>query len=196
MACKSGIVPDPRCLWCEEVETMEHPLYGCENYSAKSWYLLGRSMTLVISRRTEEYIPSIVLTPIETVFNKHHHPSILIYCISKMLPLEMFWFSSFKKSNETSSSVMLSSSHQEEKGNCILAFKRTLSRWLTRYCSVSAWVLGCSTVFRLTSPSVSYHTSCPSYSLIIHICSLSLWRVVRGSKLMHLDHLIHGLFIT
>jgi hypothetical protein len=28
-----------------------------------------------------------------------------------------------------------------------------------------------------------------------HYCSLSLWRVVRGSKLMHLD-LIHGLFIT
>jgi hypothetical protein len=27
-------------------------------------------------------------------------------------------------------------------------------------------------------------------------CSLSLWRVVRGSKLMHLDSLIHGLFIT
>ncbi len=27
-------------------------------------------------------------------------------------------------------------------------------------------------------------------------CSLSLWRVVRGSKLMHLDHLIHCLFIT
>jgi hypothetical protein len=26
-------------------------------------------------------------------------------------------------------------------------------------------------------------------------CSLSLWRVVRGSKLMHLD-LIQGLFIT
>jgi hypothetical protein len=28
-----------------------------------------------------------------------------------------------------------------------------------------------------------------------YTCSLSLWRVVRGSKLMHLD-LIHGLFIT
>jgi hypothetical protein len=27
------------------------------------------------------------------------------------------------------------------------------------------------------------------------ICSLSLWRVVRGSKLMHLE-LIHGLCIT
>jgi hypothetical protein len=30
----------------------------------------------------------------------------------------------------------------------------------------------------------------------IQRCSLSLWRVVRGSKLMHLDSLIHGLFIT
>jgi hypothetical protein len=30
----------------------------------------------------------------------------------------------------------------------------------------------------------------------IHTCSLSLWRVVRGSKLMHLVSLIHGLFIT
>ncbi len=29
----------------------------------------------------------------------------------------------------------------------------------------------------------------------VKTCSLSLWRVVRGSKLMHLD-LIHGLFIT
>ncbi len=28
-----------------------------------------------------------------------------------------------------------------------------------------------------------------------YYCSLSVWRVVRGSKLMHLD-LIHGLFIT
>ncbi len=31
-------------------------------------------------------------------------------------------------------------------------------------------------------------------TLVLH-CLLSLWRVVRGSKLMHLD-LIHGLFIT
>jgi hypothetical protein len=28
------------------------------------------------------------------------------------------------------------------------------------------------------------------------MCSLSLWRVVQRSKLMHLDSLIHGLFIT
>jgi hypothetical protein len=31
--------------------------------------------------------------------------------------------------------------------------------------------------------------------LLIFYCSLSLWRVIWGSKLMHLD-LIHGLFIT
>ncbi len=33
------------------------------------------------------------------------------------------------------------------------------------------------------------------YIAQLYNCSLSLWRVVRGSKLMHLD-LIHGLFIT
>ncbi len=32
--------------------------------------------------------------------------------------------------------------------------------------------------------------------LTVGYCSLSLWRVVRGSKLMRLDHLIHGLYIT
>jgi hypothetical protein len=31
--------------------------------------------------------------------------------------------------------------------------------------------------------------------LINNLCSLSLWRAVRGSKPMHLE-LIHGLFIT
>jgi hypothetical protein len=31
---------------------------------------------------------------------------------------------------------------------------------------------------------------------IAYNCSLSLWRVVQGSKLMHLDSLIHGLFIA
>ncbi len=40
--------------------------------------------------------------------------------------------------------------------------------------------------------------ACADYPLATfhHYCSLSPWRVVRGSKLMHLDSLIHGLFIT
>ncbi len=36
----------------------------------------------------------------------------------------------------------------------------------------------------------------PRHYCIHSKCSLSLWRVVRESKLMHLDSLIHGLFIT
>jgi hypothetical protein len=34
-----------------------------------------------------------------------------------------------------------------------------------------------------------------SVGYLWHICSLSLWRLARGSKLMRLE-LIHGLFIT
>jgi hypothetical protein len=36
---------------------------------------------------------------------------------------------------------------------------------------------------------------CP-INLLNCFCSLSLWRVVQGSKLMHLVSFIHGLFIT
>ncbi len=42
----------------------------------------------------------------------------------------------------------------------------------------------------------SYCDTKLTYGFIFNNCSLSLWRVVGGSKLMHLDHLIHGLFIT
>jgi hypothetical protein len=57
---------------------MEHLLYGLENYSAKIWDLLGHSMTLAISQHTGDYIPSIVLTPLQVVFNEHYS-SILIH---------------------------------------------------------------------------------------------------------------------
>ncbi len=72
------MAPDPRCIQCEEVETMEHLLYGCDHYSAKVWVLLGRSMILAISQHTGDYIPNLVLTPLEIVFNEPH-PSILFH---------------------------------------------------------------------------------------------------------------------
>jgi hypothetical protein len=56
-------------------------LYLCTNpdhYSAKVWALLGRSMTLAISQHTGVYTPSLVIMPLEIVFNKPH-PSILIH---------------------------------------------------------------------------------------------------------------------
>ncbi len=77
-AFKSGRAPDARCYRCEEIETMEHLLYCCEHYSAKIWDLAGKSLTLALSHHSGEYIPMVVLTPLEIVFNKLH-PSILLH---------------------------------------------------------------------------------------------------------------------
>ncbi len=77
-ALKSGRGPDARCFRCEEIETMEHLLYCCEHYSAIIWDLAGKSLTLSLSHHSGEYIPAVVLTPLEIVFNKLH-PSILLH---------------------------------------------------------------------------------------------------------------------
>jgi hypothetical protein len=77
-AFKSGRAPDALCYRCEEVETMEHLLYSCEHYSAKSWDLAEKSLSLAISHHSGEYIPALVLTPLEIAFNKPH-PSILLH---------------------------------------------------------------------------------------------------------------------
>jgi hypothetical protein len=66
------------CFRCDETETMEHLLYGCENYSAKIWVPAGRVLTLSISRHSGDFIPRIELTPLEIVFNKTH-PSFLLH---------------------------------------------------------------------------------------------------------------------
>jgi hypothetical protein len=71
-AFRSGMTQDALCLRCEEAKTMEHLLYGCENYSAKIWNLAGWSLMLVISRHSEDYVLNIDLTPLEIVYNKPH----------------------------------------------------------------------------------------------------------------------------
>jgi hypothetical protein len=45
-AFKSGMAADATCFRCEETETMEHLLYGCENYSTKIWALAGQDLCL------------------------------------------------------------------------------------------------------------------------------------------------------
>jgi hypothetical protein len=77
-AFKSRRALDALCYRCEEIETMEHLLYCCEHYSAKIWDLAGKSLTLALSHHSGEYIPAVVLTPLEIVFNKPH-PSILLH---------------------------------------------------------------------------------------------------------------------
>ncbi len=75
---KSGRAPDALCYHCEEVETMEHLLYSCEHYSDKIWDLAGKALTLAISYYSGDYVPAMVLSPLEIVFNKPH-PSILLH---------------------------------------------------------------------------------------------------------------------
>jgi hypothetical protein len=77
-AFKSGMAADATCFRCDETETTEHLLYGCENYSAKIWALAGRVLMLVISRHSGDFIPRIELTPLVIIFNKPH-PSILLH---------------------------------------------------------------------------------------------------------------------
>ncbi len=77
-AFKSGRVPDALCYRCEEVETMEHLLYSCEHYSAKIWDLAGKALTLAISHHSGDYVPTLVITPLEIIFNKPH-PLILLH---------------------------------------------------------------------------------------------------------------------
>jgi hypothetical protein len=45
-AFKSGMAADATCFRCDETETMEHLLYGCENYSAKIRALIERVLML------------------------------------------------------------------------------------------------------------------------------------------------------
>jgi hypothetical protein len=68
--------PDLTCLRFATVENMEHLLYICENYSAKIWALLGKALTLALPHHSVDYIPAIMLTPLNIVYNKPH-PSIL-----------------------------------------------------------------------------------------------------------------------
>jgi hypothetical protein len=75
---KSGMAADATCFRCDETETMEHLLYGCENYSAKIWALAGRVLMLAISRHSGDFIPRIKLTLLGIIFNKPH-PSILLH---------------------------------------------------------------------------------------------------------------------
>ncbi len=57
---------------------MENLLYCCEHYTAKIWDLAGKALTLALSQHSGEYIPAVVLTPLEIVFNKPH-PSVLLH---------------------------------------------------------------------------------------------------------------------
>ena len=77
-AYRSGVIDSPACGRCEEDETMEHLLYGCENYSAVLWREYSTLLTATITHLVGHRIARIDHTPKEIIFNLPH-PSIHIF---------------------------------------------------------------------------------------------------------------------
>jgi hypothetical protein len=71
-AFKSGIADSPNCKYCNQVETMEHLLLQCENYSELVWSRLGEALTLTLRMISGADIARIELTPLHIIFNKPH----------------------------------------------------------------------------------------------------------------------------
>jgi hypothetical protein len=77
-AFRSGLTDDPTCGYCDEIETMEHLLYDCPNYSSAVWNTFSSLLTDTCSSIKGEPVARLVLTPKEIVFNKPH-PSIHLH---------------------------------------------------------------------------------------------------------------------
>ena len=69
---KSKKIDDPSCNRCEETETMEHLLHGCEHYSAPLWAEFSAALTSCTQNHVGHDIPQIALTPREIIFNAMH----------------------------------------------------------------------------------------------------------------------------
>jgi hypothetical protein len=69
---RSGMIDNPKCDRCEEEETMEHLLYGCENYSAVVWSELSTLLTNTLAHIVGHNIGRIDLTINHIVFNIPH----------------------------------------------------------------------------------------------------------------------------
>ena len=71
-AYKSGINNTPNCKYCEQVETMEHMLYGCPNYSNLQWETWGKTITTYIKEYENPEATNIYLNYQQIIFNKTH----------------------------------------------------------------------------------------------------------------------------
>ncbi len=80
-AYKSGRRDNPNCDNCDQTETIEHLIYGCEEYSADLWTELGQSLTHAHTRKA---IPTIQFTPLEIIYNKIH-PSVKLHIKEKLI---------------------------------------------------------------------------------------------------------------
>jgi len=77
-AFRSRLADSASCDRCEEEETMEHLLYGCENYSAVVWREFSTLITATTSHIAGHPVARMDHTPKEIVYNLPH-PSIVLY---------------------------------------------------------------------------------------------------------------------
>jgi len=75
---KSGLRDSPSCDYCDEIETMEHLIHDCQNYSYLIWHHFGKMITTFLADLADREISRVIFTPKEIIFNKPH-PSILRY---------------------------------------------------------------------------------------------------------------------
>ncbi len=100
-------------------------LYTCANYSAKIWAFVGWALTLALSWHTVEYIPDLILTPMEVVYNKPNPSILLIY---QTVICEKCLSYSYKTLNGILSSGTLNSKTKDDKKNCIRAYTVNLPK--------------------------------------------------------------------
>jgi hypothetical protein len=81
-AYESGRRDNPNCDNCDHTETIEHLIYGCEEYSGELWAELGQILTHAHTRKA---IPTIQFTPLEIIYNKIH-PSAKLHIKEKANP--------------------------------------------------------------------------------------------------------------
>jgi hypothetical protein len=60
---KSGRRDNPNCDNCGQIETIEHLIYICEEYSAELWTELGQNLASVLTVHSGNGIPTIQLSP-------------------------------------------------------------------------------------------------------------------------------------
>jgi hypothetical protein len=77
-AFRSRLADSASCDRCEEEETMEHLLYGCENYSAVVWREFSTLITTTLAHIAGHPVARMDHTPKEIVYNLPH-PSIVLY---------------------------------------------------------------------------------------------------------------------
>jgi hypothetical protein len=85
-AFKSGSRDTPECDYCGQVETMEHLLYNCDEYSAPLWTELGQCITTALMTHSGNDLATIQFSPLEIIYNKIH-PTIKVHLKEKSIQL-------------------------------------------------------------------------------------------------------------